>query len=137
MPFDPTVPTQGETLDAGPVRGDFQALYDLIQAIAAVNAAQVDGVTTGNPGDEASASVTVNGQTLHFTFSIPRGADGAPGEVTDATLTAAIAAAVAGTSANSNAVAMLSQYAAPSYDAAQLQALFDKVDELIQALRRP
>ena len=34
---------------------------------------------TLNPGDPASASVSVTGDTLHFTFAIPRGNNGAQG----------------------------------------------------------
>lgn len=79
MPFDPTQPTEGETLDAGPVRGNFNALHDLILALQTVTGAQIDSVTTLDPGQAATVSVSVNGQTLHFSFGIPRGPDGTPG----------------------------------------------------------
>ena len=48
----------------------------------------------------------------------------------------AVNAAVAGTSSNSNAVAALGQIAQGGYDPSQMQAVLDKLDELINALRR-
>ena len=65
----------------------------------------------------------------------PQGVDGAmgpPGEVTQNNL----AQAINGTSNNSNAVGVLGLVADPAYDPAQIQLLIDKVDELIQTLRR-
>ena len=47
-----------------------------------------------------------------------------------------LANAIAGTSSNSNAVATLSQGANGGYDPNQMQAVLDKLDELIGALRR-
>lgn len=47
-----------------------------------------------------------------------------------------LAAAIAGTSNNSNGVSTLGQTADASYQQWQMQALFDKLDELINALRR-
>ena len=44
-----------------------------------MNAAVVDGVTTEAPGNSASATVGLTAQTLHFSFSIPRGDVGAQG----------------------------------------------------------
>lgn len=41
--------------------------------------AMVEGVTTLNPGDPATVSVTFDGSNVRFTFGIPRGADGGPG----------------------------------------------------------
>jgi hypothetical protein len=77
-------------------------------------------------------SVSVVSGVLHLTFSIPAGQSGPPGEVTLADMNAAIAT----TSSNSNGVILLSQTADAEYNSAQLQALFNKVDELINALRR-
>ena len=45
-------------------------------------------------------------------------------------------AAIAGTSSNSNAVNTLNQGAAGGYDQTQMQQVLDKIDELINALRR-
>jgi hypothetical protein len=44
--------------------------------------------------------------------------------------------AINGTSSNTNTVATFPNTAPASYDQAQQQALIDKVDELINALRR-
>ena len=55
---------------------------------------------------------------------------------TQGDLANAIAAAIAGTSNNSNGVGTLGQGAAGSYDQNQMQNVLDKIDELINALRR-
>ena len=55
---------------------------------------------------------------------------------TQTDLANAIAAAIAGTSANSNGVSTLGQGAESSYSQSQMQAVLDKIDELINALRR-
>jgi len=54
-----------------------------------------------------------------------------PGDVATA-----IANAIAGTSNNSNGVATLNQGASSGYDPSQMQQVLDKIDELINALRR-
>ena len=100
--------------------------------------AVIDSVTTVDPTSSATASVVVDGNTLRFTFELPRGNDGSPGdpgtpgEVTYSDLNDV----VAGTSANSNSVDFIAQAADPDYNPSQLQALFDKMDELIGVLRR-
>jgi len=60
-------------------RGQFQGLKSLIDAFVSITAAQVDGVTTVNPGDPAAVSVSIIANTLRFTFAIPRGNDGTQG----------------------------------------------------------
>ena len=62
------------------MRGQLTSLKSLIDAIAAITAAQVDGVTTGNPGDPATVEVSVVGNILDFTFTIPRGDEGVQGQ---------------------------------------------------------
>ena len=47
-----------------------------------------------------------------------------------------LANAITGTSSNSNSVGVLGLVANPVYNAGQIQLLIDKVDELIQTLRR-
>lgn len=47
-----------------------------------------------------------------------------------------LAAAIAGTSANSNSVGTLGQGADSSYNQTQIQDILNKLDELINALRR-
>ena len=185
MPYDPSLPLENTEIDAVQMRGQLNGLKELIDALPSVTGAQVDSVTTLDPGQSATVSVVVNGQTLHFTFAIPRGVDGAPGtpgsvitgaqvdsvssvnpvdpasasasydgsllhfsfsiprgidgangapgEVSNATLDAAIA----GTSGNSNGVGLLNLVVSDPPTQGEMQALVNKVDELILALRRP
>jgi hypothetical protein len=79
MPFDPSLPAPNSPLESQVIRDQFQALFNLINNIATVNAAQVDATTTLPPGDPASVSVSVVGDTLHLTFGIPQGVDGPQG----------------------------------------------------------
>jgi hypothetical protein len=104
----------------------------------------VDGVTTRDLGHAATVGVSFAGSNVRFTFGIPRGADGSngengadgaqgpPGEVTKA----ALAGAIAGTSNNSKAVTTIGQSADPNYQQSEIQDLINKVDALINALRR-
>ena len=110
--------------------------------------AVVDGVSTLNPGDAASVGVSFDGTNVHFTFGIPRGADGtngangtngtngidgAPGEVSNA----ALAAAIAGTSGNSNGVATMdSPFTNDPPTLGDMEVLRAKINELITAMRR-
>lgn len=205
MPFDPNLPQEGTDLDAVEMRAQLTGLKDLIDAILTITAAQIDSVSTGNSGEPATVGLSVVGNTLHFTFGLPRGdaggpgpqgnngMDGAPGGVgpqgppfanaiVESTTTldagnaatvsvsfdgsnvrfnfgiprgadgsngadggqgppgevsnAALASAIGGTSNNSNGVATLGQSADPNYQQSQIQDLINKVDELINALRR-
>ena len=174
MSFDPTLPINNTVIDADELRGQFNGLKTLIDAVPAGPAgpagptgadgaagplgatgatgepgppfasAVVDGVTTLNAGENATAATTFDGSNVHFTFAIPRGtngsdgangtngADGAPGEVT----AAALATAIAGTSANSNAVATLDTSFSDPPTQAECEALRAKLNEVILALRR-
>ena len=153
----------------------------------------INSITTGNPGDPASASAVLDGNLLRFNFGIPRGADGtngtngidgAPGATgaqgapgTDGTpgvpgpqgtqgpqgvqgpdgvmgaqgtpgpqglqgpagevTNAALLGAIAGTSNTSNGVPILSLAISDPPTQAEVQAIADKIDELIDALKRP
>ncbi len=143
--FNPALPEDGALIIASVLRDQFNGLKSLIDAIASVNSAVVDGTSTLPAGFPAEASVSVVGNVLHFTFSIPQGNDGQqgpqgeqgpPGEVTFSDLNSAISAVLAQTSANSNAVSQLGMSADGSYQQWQIQAILDKLDELIAALRR-
>ena len=79
MPFDPAQPANNSALSSQVMRGQLTSLKALIDAIVQIIAAQVDGVITLNPGEPAAVTVSVTGDTLHFSFSIPRGNDGAQG----------------------------------------------------------
>lgn len=77
--FDPTLPQAGTEIDAVQMRSQLNGLKALIDAIVTLTAAQIDGVSTVNPGDPASVGLTVIGNTLHFTYGIPRGQEGQAG----------------------------------------------------------
>jgi hypothetical protein len=62
------------------IRDQLQALFVLINNIASIAAAQVDSTNTLPPSSPANASVTVSGNTLHFTFEIPQGQEGPMGQ---------------------------------------------------------
>ncbi len=95
--------------------------------------AVVDGVNTLNPGENASVSVSFDGSNVHFTFGIPRGDDGAPGEVTGAQL----ASALSGTSNNTNAVSTLdAPFTNDPPTLADMELTRAKYNELVLALRR-
>ena len=184
MPFDPNLPQEHTLADAAQMRAQLTGLKDLIDAVPAVAGAVVDDVTTLNPTEPAEATASFDGSTVHFTFAIPRGQEGAsaapittfiidavnmlppedppsanatfdggavhlvfnlprgltgsdgiqgpPGEVTNAALTAAIN----GTSSNSNAVDLIPFTANGTYDVYQQEAIINKINELINALRR-
>jgi hypothetical protein len=118
--------------------------------------AVVDSVSTLNPGDPATAGTSFDGNSVHFQFGLPRGATGADGavgpqgpqgpqgnagaqgaqgpagEVSNAALTTAIA----GTSNNTNGVALLNLTVSDPPTQAEMQAIANKIDELILAQRR-
>lgn len=79
MPFDPSLPAPNSPLESQVIRDQLQALFVLINNIVTVTAAQVDSTNTLPPGAPANASVSVVGNTLHFSFDIPQGNDGMPG----------------------------------------------------------
>ena len=76
MPFDPNIPVANSPNSSAQMREQLNGLKDLIDALQSINAAQVDAVSTGNPGEPASVALTVDGTTLRFSFAIPRGSDG-------------------------------------------------------------
>ena len=80
MPFDPSLPLPNSPLQSQVIRDQLQALFVLINNIVSVTAAQVDGVNTLPPSTPANASVSVVGNTLHFTFEIPQGQEGPMGQ---------------------------------------------------------
>jgi hypothetical protein len=94
MPFDPTLPIELTAADAVQMRAQFNGLFDLIQTIpvgpqgpqgvpgpagTSVTGAVVDGVSTVNPGNPATASASFDGALVHFSFGLPQGNDGTPG----------------------------------------------------------
>ena len=93
--------------------------------------ALIGGVSTLNPGENAWVTVSFDGTNVQFFFGIPRGIDGSGG-ITPQQLDTAIL----GTSRNSNNVPLLIQAADANYNQSQIQMLFNRVDDLINALRR-
>lgn len=80
MPFDPAWPQNGQNIDADRFRAQFAGIIDLIGSGSGINAAQVDSTNTLPPSSTANASVSVVGNTLHFTFEIPQGQEGPMGQ---------------------------------------------------------
>jgi len=140
MPYDPAKPAHNSALSSAEMRTQLTGLKDLVDA-GAITAAQTQNTGTLPPGSDATADVTLTAGTLTFTFGIPAGA---PGEVTQAQLSndlvncqnAALLATLPQTSANSNAVNLLALTVSDPPTQAEVQALADKLDELISALRR-
>ncbi|MDZ4405570.1 hypothetical protein [Prosthecobacter sp.] len=79
MPYDPNLPPNNVQVKAQELRAQFNGLKDLIDAIQSITAAQVDAVTTVNPGDPAVVTLSVADGTLHISFQIPHGNDGSTG----------------------------------------------------------
>ena len=77
--FDPNYPPLNAEIESAPLRSQFTSLKALIDALTSINAAQVDGVNTLNPGDPAAVTLTLSASTLHFLFGIPRGLEGVAG----------------------------------------------------------
>ena len=134
MAFDPTLPLPGAPAVSSVMRSQFTGLKALIDAVPAVTGATVDSVTIGSG---TSVNVSLVTGVLHFDFLLQ---PGPPGEVAQAQLSNDLANAVnqamlitlPQTSANSNGVGTLS---IASGDFVQ-QTLIDKLNELINALRR-
>lgn len=101
----------------------------------------VDGVNMLNPNDPASVQTIFDGTAVRLVFNLPRGftgndggsgPQGSPGEVTNAQLSSAIS----GTSSNSNVVSTLGLTVSDPPTQGEMQAIANKLDELINALRR-
>ncbi len=147
MPFDPTKPVNGSPNSSAEMRAQLTALKADIDAIPAgpsgpagpvgpvgpaFSSIQIGSVTTGTPGSPAGAQVNVFGNNVELSFTIPAGDTGAPGEVSNATL----AGEIAGTARNPNTVSMLGITVSNPPTQAELQAVVDKVNELIGSLAR-
>jgi hypothetical protein len=70
-------------IESAPLRGQFNGLKDLIDALptgAGITGAVVESVTTLPPGNPATATVSLVGGELRFTFALPEGATGPVGQ---------------------------------------------------------
>ncbi len=153
--YDPTLPADNSLISSPEMRSQLTGLRDLIDTIpqgdpgpegpagmegppgsegaqGMEGPAGMDGTQgadgqpgmDGQPGPEGPAGMDGS--------EGPIGPDGPPGEVTQQ----ALDDAVADTSANSNGVPILSLVASDPPTQAEVQSIADKVDELINALRR-
>jgi hypothetical protein len=143
--FDPNLPVPNANASSAVLRSQFNGLKALIDAISAVTAAQVDSVSTLPAGSPASVNVSVTGNTLHFTFELPQGQEGAPGqegpqgipgEVSQTDLSNGLQNTLSQTSANTNTVNVMPFGAPADYQPLVFQEVINKVNELINALRR-
>ena len=138
MSFDPTKPSTGAPATSVELRSQLNALKALIDAVPGVTGATVDSVTIGSG---TSVNVSLVTGILHFDFFLQ---PGPPGEVTQAQLSndlsntanQAMLNTLPQTSANSNNVALLSGTIGNPPTQAEVQENRDKINELIQALRR-
>ncbi len=138
MAFDPSLPGDNDEITAPQLRGQFTGLKSLIDAVTAVTGATVDSVTIGSG---TSVNVSLVTGVLHFDFILQ---PGPPGEVTQAQLSndlsntanQAMLNTLPQTSANSNAVALLSGTISNPPTQAEVQENRDKINELVNSLRR-
>ena len=146
MPFDPNKPASNSPNSSAEMRAQFNGLKDLIAEASGVTSVVIDGVTTLPPGSPAVVSASVIGTQLHFSFELPQGQEGAPGqtgaqgipgEVSQTDLSNGLQNTLMQTSANTNAVSFLPFSAPPpDYQPQVFQDVINKVNELINALRR-
>ena len=144
MPFDPTIPPDGAFATGAALRGQFNGLKTLIDAVPAGPAGpagpvgpafsnvQIGSVITGMAGTGAAVSVNVNGSIVELSFTIPAGEMGPMGEVSSATL----AGEIAGTARDPIMVTDLVLTPSDPPTQGDLAAVIAKVNELISALRR-
>ena len=98
--------------------------------------AVVDAVNTLPPGTDATVSVSFDGTNVHFTFNIPRGGEGTQGPPGVVTATQ-LAAAIIGTSSNTNAVATMdTPFTNDPPTLADIELVRMKYNELVLAARR-
>lgn len=128
--FDPNLPQENTVADAAQMRSQFNGLKALIDAVPAgppgpQGPQGPQGDPGGPPGPEGPIGPTG-----------PVGPQGPPGEVTQTDLNNAELNMLSQSSANSNGVNTLGLTADGTYSASQMQDVLNKLDELINALRR-
>ncbi len=161
--FNPTLPAPNSPLSSAEMRSQLTSLKALIDAITTLTNAEVDATNTLPPGNPANVTLTINGNTLHFTFDIPPGdqgpqgeqgpqgdtgpegpqgpsggppgPEGPPGPPGEVTLQQ-LTDEIATTALNPTTVAPLTFNPDPDYNPAQLQETIDKINELLTALQR-
>jgi hypothetical protein len=123
MPFDPALPVNSANIKATELRAQFNGLKELIDAIPEGPPGPQGETGPQGPQGDPGGPPGPQGEP---------GPPGADGEVTNAAMSAAIDGAIAGTSANTNAVETLDTPFADS----DMEALRQKLNELITAARR-
>ena len=125
MPFDPSYPPDDAEIESAPLRDQFQSLHDEITSIpvgpegpAGPEGPQGPQGNTGPEGPQGQPG--------------DPGPEGPPGEVSQQTLDDAIS----GTAGNPQNVADLALIVSDPPTQAEMQAVVDKVNELLGALRR-
>ncbi len=78
--FDPSLPADATRATAAEMRGQLNALNDLIAAVPGITGVVIDSVTTLPPGEAATVSASIVAGVLHLGFGIPQGAQGLQGE---------------------------------------------------------
>ena len=131
MPYDPNLPQPGTEIDADQMRDQLNGLKDLIDAIP-----QGPPGDPGPEGPEGPAGAegppgSAGGDGAQGPQGEP-GPEGPPGEVTLQQLNDAIAT----TSANSDGVSTLDLFPSDPPTQADVQDVVNKINELIEALRR-
>ena len=129
--FDPTYPPTNALIESAPMRDQFNGLKDLI-----------DAVPQGPPGPEGpegpqgpegpSGADGAAGPEGSQGPQGPEGPQGPPGEVSAQQLSDAIDT----TSSNVNSIGLLSMTVSDPPQQYEVQAMVDKIDELITALYR-
>jgi hypothetical protein len=144
MPFDPTKPANNTDVSSQEMRDQLNGLKALIDAVPAGPAGpagpqgpafsniHVGAVTTGTPGSPAGAQVSVNGNDVELTFTIPAGDTGPMGEVSQSALTSAIM----GTAQNPTSLSTLSLTISDPPTKAEVEAILGFVNALLSTLQR-
>lgn len=133
MPYDPSLPAQGSTLSSAQMRAQLQGLKELIDAVPAGPPGPQGGVGETGPGGPSRPTGEQGPQGQP-------GPQGPPGDVSvqqlNDAISSALSSAAGNSSANSNGVSLLNLNVSNPPTQAEVQALANKLDELIQALRR-
>jgi hypothetical protein len=144
MPFDPTKPAQGAPNSSAEMRAQLNSLKALIDAVPAgppgpagpqgpaFSNITVGSVTTGTPGSPAGAQVSVNGNDVELTFTIPAGETGPMGEVSQS----ALASAIMGTAQNPTGVSPLSLTISDPPTKAEVEAILAFANTMLSVLTR-
>ena len=150
MPYDPTLPVNGDIIDADELRGQFAGLKELIDAVPEgpqgaqgipgpqgppFGTAVIESVATLNPGEAATVTASFDGTNVRFSFGIPHGA---AGEVSVAQMTDAISVALIQTARNPSGITSFAGTFSDPPTQTEMQAFAAYVESLrLDLLRAP